>query len=361
MENGDSQNHHNGIGAEDDHDHDNNNGHHYHQAQQQGLVRLDTFASVVATDTSSNLVEMESKFLRPYWIPELEQSGKKRKNRHPNKFFDNGDGDNADDGGGGCLSRLFQCCCCHTSSNKLKNSSSSRTSSPFKENFHDASADVDDSSSLSPDQRLYKASMFIEDAKLGRQIRPHHSSNFCSRFADQFVVSRLYFTLQVIAVCVHLLITVFEPPSFRDTLSQGYKDDFWKFFGLECGVIFIYSIEIVAQMHDWGVMYFLSRKRVSRFVFVLMFIIDLALATIFLHVLEQNYLRFSRFVRPFMLLFISAGIRRVFSVASSVVARQTEIMFFILSFIAFSAVIGVDLFAGHRRLVRDLINIIYID
>lgn len=117
-----------------------------------------------------------------------------------------------------------------------------------------------------------------------------------------------------------------------------------------------YSIELAYVMWDFGPFWFFgSRKRSFRFLLNLCFIIDAAIACTLIadnNISLSTYIRFSRFLRPFMLLYRSRLLRKMFVITLQAIPRVLELIVVIFSAIGVFAVVGLFLF----KLERDVYN-----
>jgi hypothetical protein len=176
--------------------------------------------------------------------------------------------------------------------------------------------------------RLHKAAMYINDAKKGQQLRPHRATSVW-RLADSLFNASAFNVVLALAVFAHMLLGFLDAPSHRDWQNRFYVDRVPWLLGAEWAVVLVYLVEPVWLLADLRWRFFRNPARLLQLLLIAAFLADLALASILLPA-GTNYVRWSRPIRPFLLLFRSRLLLRMFSIAVRVVPAAAEIIHLIV-------------------------------
>jgi CRP-like cAMP-binding protein len=207
-------------------------------------------------------------------------------------------------------------------------------------------------SGLSMPERALKASLFVQDALRGRSLRPHIVRVPWRAAIDRVYNSTLYGWFQFCLVVLHMSLAFWEPPSRRDAFSPSYTRHFYTLIIIEIAVVSVYFLELLWELADLGLFFFLgSRKRITRVLLVIAFSVDIGFAIAFEKAGETTeWLRFSRILRPLMLIMISRHVRRMFNTSIAVFPRLLEIAIILAAMLLFFASIGLFLFKDDRSI-----------
>jgi hypothetical protein len=181
--------------------------------------------------------------------------------------------------------------------------------------------------------RLHKAAMFIKDGTRGLMLRPHRGAR-AWRLADSFFNSDSFNAVLAAAVLLHMVLGVLEAPAARDWSAPYYADRVPWLLGLEWCCVAAYVCELAWLAVDLRWRYFGSPSRLLHTLLVLMLLADVSAATALLP--GTNYVRWSRAVRPFLLLFRSRLLLKTFKIFVRVLPAAAEVILIIIGAHAFS-------------------------
>jgi len=195
-------------------------------------------------------------------------------------------------------------------------------------------------SPLSQEERVEKAALFIEDAAHERPLK-RHRGGYLPLKVDRFLKSRAYQTLLGIAIVLNMLFVFWEPPSFHDGDDLKYQDRFPYLIASEWICLVFYMFTICLRLYDDGVKwYFRSSLQTSRLTVVGIIFCDVLTAS----VTGGTSFRFSRALRPALLLSESKQLRKMYKVAVKVVPRMFELVLLLAGMLFCYTVFGFYLF-----------------
>ncbi|EGD78654.1 hypothetical protein PTSG_01632 [Salpingoeca rosetta] len=180
------------------------------------------------------------------------------------------------------------------------------------------------------------ACCFIDDAMHGRLANGKNKMYF-----EKWLVQRIFLvhTSQlwlhfVYAVAILLAtLTFFEPPS-----ADSFKP--WT-LGLEFFCIMVFITDIGMKMYYMGAMAYWSKNwHKMQIVFVCLFLLDAVIFSI-----TGNTIRFSRFVRPAILLGRHRELRHTYFIISAMLPRLAKVFTMMFAFIGLFGIIGIHIFA----------------
>eukprot|EP01084_Bolivina_argentea_P241160 404922_1 len=191
---------------------------------------------------------------------------------------------------------------------------------------------------LTESDLIEKASMFLDDAIHGRSFKMHRNGKW-PRKVHRILIHK-YFRYFIVSVCLlWLLLLWMEPPSSivdntPDTTQYNYiMQCIW----FEWLVFFIFLAECLARVFSYGSRWFFTNQLHSaRVVLLVIFLIDLSLATLF----AGAWFRFSRVFRPFFLMLFIRDLRRQYFILISCVPSVLELIMLFLAVVGVFARIG---------------------
>ena len=205
---------------------------------------------------------------------------------------------------------------------------------------------------MSMEDRIHKASKLVEDAQYGRSMRAHRTGKWYKRL-DNLYNSRKYAIWMFFVVLAHMMLVLWEPPSYRDFKAEKYEKRLFPLLAVEWGCVILYTFELLWLLWDLGPYWFFrsGARLLMSFVTVAM-IADLAIFTFVIVPNDRTseYLRVTRFLRPVLLLWRNQYIGRMYGIAVKILPRLVELIVIIFGLMTCYAVVGTYLFQDERQL-----------
>eukprot|EP01006_Ploeotia_vitrea_P049036 TRINITY_DN67305_c7_g1_i2.p1 TRINITY_DN67305_c7_g1~~TRINITY_DN67305_c7_g1_i2.p1 ORF type:complete len:1121 (+),score=615.89 TRINITY_DN67305_c7_g1_i2:221-3583(+) len=203
-----------------------------------------------------------------------------------------------------------------------------------------------DNRSLTVKDRVHKAGMFVRDGMRGRRVRAHRTTP-CQMSIDRVLNSRGYEFTMFVLVLLHMGLAFFEPPSRQDQSAERFSGRMKVLLGAEAICALAYLTEMLFHIADLGLFVFLRhRKRWAQFIVTGIVCADVAISCfqVFYVGEDVTHFRFSRIIRPLLLLFRSRYLRQLFYLAAKILPRLVELFILLAGLIVFFTVCGLFLF-----------------
>lgn len=160
---------------------------------------------------------------------------------------------------------------------------------------------------LSRDERIRRAAIFVRDALQGRTIRYHRFQKSAVRI---YLINTSFWFRVIVSVAIHLhLALIFGEPA--QTPDHGELQDV--LLGIETVILILYTIDLTMRAHQHGVRQLLRRKAAA----TQSVVTTLMWLDVIGSMAGWSAVRFSRPLRPVLLILDSQVLRRLVFVRSS--------------------------------------------
>ena len=168
----------------------------------------------------------------------------------------------------------------------------------------------------------------------------------------KFLTSTPYTRLLCLVVLGHCTCAVFEPTSFRENDAKAFPewDDYrWATQITEVGCVVVYLFDLLGTLYCTTPRFFWNLTVMRcKMIFTLLILADLICA----FVVDGEYLRFSRVLRPFLFIFSSRVMREKLTPVALSIVRVMRAISLIIFLLLIFGVVGMELFGNSRDWVQ---------
>ncbi len=168
----------------------------------------------------------------------------------------------------------------------------------------------------------------------------------------KFLTCTPYLRVFCLVVLGHCTCAVFEPTSFRENAAAVFPewDDYRRATQLtEVGCVVVYLFDLIGTLFcTTGKFFWGSAVMRCKFIFTLLILSDLICA----YVVDGEYLRFSRVLRPFLFIFSSRVMREKLTPVVLSIVRVMRAISLIIFLLLIFGVVGMELFGNSRDWVQ---------